>query len=192
MNEKQRIAIFIDGSNLYYAVRDGLRIDRQIDIEKLAHKLLHDRELVRIYYYNAPPPPEEDLEVRKRQQAFRDRLGYIDFLQRRDGRLVERTFRLKCPDCAKEIISKKHIQKGVDTRLAVDLVALAVRGTYDAAILVSGDSDFTEAVNFIKEHTHKTIENAFVMWRGWDKGLREAADRRIMLTAEFMADCLVE
>lgn len=192
MNGKKRVALFIDGSNLYYAVRDGLKIQKQIDIEKLAHKLVHDRELVRIYYYNAPPPPEDDPESRRAQQAFRDRLGYIDFLQRRDGRLVQRTFKVKCPDCDKEIDYRRHIQKGVDTRLAVDLVTMAVRDSYDVGIVVSGDSDFTEGVNFVKEHTHKRIENAFVMWRGWDKGLREAADRRVILTGEFLSDCLVD
>jgi len=192
MNGKPRVAVFIDGSNLYFAVRDGLRIQKPIDIQKFSHKLVEDRELVRIYYYNAPPPPEDDPEVRIQQQRFRDKLGYIDFLQRRDGRLVERTFKIKCPDCGKEIEYKRHIQKGVDTRLAVDLVIMAVRDSYDIGILVSGDGDFTEGVNFVKEHTRKRIENAFVLWRGWDKGLREAADRRVILTGEFFSDCLVD
>lgn len=191
MNQKERVALFIDGSNLYHAVTQGLRIEKPLDIGKLALKLVGPRELVRIYYYNAPPPPQEDPELQKRQQAFRDRLGYIDFLQRRDGRLVKRTFRVKCPSCGEDIEHTRHIQKGVDTRLAVDLVVLAVRNAYDVGILVSGDSDFIEGVNFVKEHTHKRIENAFVMWRGWDKGLREAADRRIILTKDFLSDCLV-
>lgn len=187
-----KVAVFIDGSNLYFAVKDGLGIQDPIDVEKLSHKLVGSRELVRIYYYNAPPPPQEDPEIKKGQQAFRDRLGYIDYLQRRDGRLVERYFKFKCPECKTVTEYKKHLQKGVDTRLAVDLVTLAVRKYYDIGILISGDGDFIEAVNFVKEHTHKRIENAFVMWRGWDRDLREAADVRITLTKEFLSDCLVE
>lgn len=187
-----KVAVFIDGSNFYFAVKDGVGIQGPIDVEKLSHKLVGKRELVRIYYYNAPPPPQEDPEIRKAQQAFRDRLGYIDYLQRRDGRLVERYFKFKCPDCKTITEYKRHLQKGVDTRLAVDLVTLAVRKYYDVGILISGDGDFTEAVNFVKEHTHKRIENAFVMWYGWDRELREAADVRITLTKEFLADCLVE
>lgn len=188
----ERVAIFIDGSNLYFAVKDGLGSQDTVDIEKLSHKLVGNRELGRIYYYNAPPPPQEDPEVVRSQQAFRDRLGYINYLQRRDGRLVQRTFKLECPKCGEIIEQKKHIQKGVDTRLAVDLVTLAVRDSYNTAILVSGDSDFIDAVSFVKEHTHKRIENAFVLWRGWDKKLREAADVRIILDEEFLADCWVE
>lgn len=186
-----RVAVFIDGSNLYFAVKDGLRRQDNVDVEKLSNKLVGSRELVRIYYYNAPPLPQEDPEVRRAQQAFRDRLGYINYLQRRDGRLVQRTFKLECPKCKEAIEYKRHIQKGVDTRLAVDLVTLAVRDYYDIGILISGDGDFTDAVNFVKEHTHKRIENAFIMWRGWDKVLREAADVRTILTEEFLSDCWV-
>ena len=189
----EQVAVFIDGSNLYFAVRDGLKRQELVDVEKLSHKLVGShRELVRIYYYNAPPPPQEDPEERRRQQSFRDRLGYINYLQRRDGRLVPRTFRLKCPECKKDIEQKRYIQKGVDTRLAVDLVVLAVRDYYHSGILISGDHDFVEAVNFVKEHTHKRIENAFILWKGWDKELREAADVRIILTEEFLSDCWVE
>jgi uncharacterized LabA/DUF88 family protein len=188
----EKVAVFIDGSNLYFAVKDGLKRQDIVDIEKLSHKLVGSRELVRIYYYNAPPPPQEDPEVSRTQQAFRDRLGYINYLQRRDGRLVPRMFRFKCPECQNVIEYKRHIQKGVDTRLAVDLVVMAVTGHYDVGILISGDKDFVEAVNFVKEHTHKRIENAFVLWRGWDKELREAADVRTILTEEFLSDCWVE
>lgn len=187
-----KVAVFIDGSNLYFAVKDGLRSQDIVDLEKLSHKLVGSRELVRIYYYNAPPPPQEDPEVKRGQEAFRDRLSYIDYLQRREGRLVPRTFYLKCPECKENIEYKRHLQKGVDTRLAVDLVVMAVRKYYDVGILVSGDSDFVEAVNFVKEHTHKRIENAFVLWRGWDRALREAADVRVTLTKEFLSDCWVE
>jgi uncharacterized LabA/DUF88 family protein len=72
------------------------------------------------------------------------------------------------------------------------MVTLAVRDIYGIAILVSGDSDLAEAVNFIREHTNKHVENACVPGRGWAKTLREAADRRIPLTAEYLADCLLE
>jgi uncharacterized LabA/DUF88 family protein len=98
---------------------------------------------------------------------------------------------LKCPKCESLIEHKRHIQKGVDIRLAVDLVTLAVRDYYDVGILISGDGDFIEAVKFVKEHTHRRIENAFIMWHGWDKKLREAADVRVILTESFLSDCWV-
>jgi len=116
----------------------------------------------------------------------------VDYLQLRLGRLVPRLVKLRCQSCGEEIEYTTHIQKGVDTRIAVDMVGLALLDAYDVAILVSGDADLAEALNFIKEHTRKHVENACIMWRGWAKNLREAADVRIRLTEEFLLDCWVQ
>ena len=183
-----RVAVFVDGSNLYFAVRDGLHRQDIIDVEKLARKLTKERQLIRIYYYHVPRL-EGDSEVARRHQAFLTRLGYVDYLQLRLGRLVPRLVKLRCQSCGKDIEHTTHVQKGVDTRIAVDMVGLALLDTYDVAILVSGDADLVEAVNFVKEHTRKYVENAFVMWQGWAKNLREAVDVRIRLTEEFLSDC---
>ena len=186
-----RVAVFVDGSNLYFAVRDGLHRQDTIDVEKLAKKLTKTRQLVRIYYYHVPRL-EEESEATRRHQAFLNRLGYVNYLQLRLGRLVPRLVKVRCQSCDRDIEHTTHIQKGVDTRIAIDMVGLALLDAYDVAVLVSGDADLAEAVNFIKEHTRKYVENTCVMWQGWAKNLREAADVRIPLTEEFLADCWVE
>jgi len=185
-----RVAIFVDGSNLYFAVRDGLHRQDIIDVEKLSQKLLRGRQLVRIYYYHVPRL-EGESEAARRHQAFLDRLNYVDYLQLRLGRLVPRPIKLHCQSCGRDIEHITRIQKGVDTRIVVDMVGLALLDAYDVAILVSGDADLAEGVNFIKEHTRKHVENACIMWRGWAKNLREVADVRIRLTEEFLSDCWV-
>lgn len=190
-NSSSRVAVFVDGSNLYFAIRDGLHRQDNIDVEKLVSKLTKGRQLVRIYYYHVPRL-EGESEAAKRHQAFLNRLGYMDYLQLRLGRLVPRLIKLHCQSCGKDIEHTTHIQKGVDTRIAIDMVGLAILDAYDVAILVSGDADLAEAVNFIKEHTRKYVENAFIMWQGWAKNLREAADVRIRLTEEFLSDCWVQ
>lgn len=186
-----RVAVFVDGSNLYFAIKDGLHRQDIIDVEKLANKLTKGRQLVRIYYYHVPRL-EGEPETARRHQAFLNRLGYVDYLQLRLGRLVPRLLKLRCQSCGKDIEHTTHIQKGVDTRIVVDMVGLALLDAYDVAILVSGDADLAEAVNFIKEHTRKYVENAYIMWQGWAKNLREVADVRIRLTEEFLSDCWVQ
>ncbi|MDI6815412.1 MAG: NYN domain-containing protein [Dehalococcoidales bacterium] len=186
-----RVAVFVDGSNLYFAVRDGLHRQDIIDVERLAKKLIKGRQLVRIYYYHVPRL-EGEPEAARRHQAFLNRLGYVDYLQLRLGRIVPRLLKLRCQSCDKDIEHITHIQKGVDTRIVIDMVGLALLDAYDVAILVSGDADLAEAVNFIKEHTRKYVENAYIMWQGWAKNLREAADVRICLTEEFLSDCWVQ
>lgn len=190
-DSSSRVAVFVDGSNLYFAVRDGLHRQDNIDVEKLARKLTKGRQLVRIYYYHVPRL-EGESEAARRHQAFLNRLGYVDYLQLRLGRIVPRLVKLRCQSCGKDIEYTTHIQKGVDTRIAIDMVGLALLDAYDVAILVSGDADLAEAVNFIKEHTRKYVENACVMWQGWAKNLREAADVRIRLSEEFLSDCWVQ
>ena len=50
-NSTQRVAIFIDGSNLYHSLEENCgRFD--IDFQAFAQKLCSGRQLYRVYYYN--------------------------------------------------------------------------------------------------------------------------------------------
>ena len=150
---------------------------------------MRNRELVRIYYYNTPSPSSNS-EEQKAHQTFLDSLGWIDNLQRRMGRILPKTYTAECPTCHEKVEHKTHIQKGVDTRIAVDMVTFAHTDSYDVAILISGDSDLAEAVDHIREHTKKKVENACTS-KGWAKKLRESADVKITLDANFLKDCMI-
>lgn len=186
----ERAMVFIDGANLYMGVKYGLKQNKMVKIDALAQKLVGDRELVRIHYYNTPTP-SQDVDEQKANQKFLTRLGWIDNLQIKLGRIMPRTYVMDCPHCKEKVEYKTHIQKGVDTRIAVDMVTMAVSDSYDVAILVSGDSDLVEAVNFIRDHTHKKVENACVPDKGWHRTLREASDIRIPITLEYISECLL-
>lgn len=184
----ERVMVFIDGANLYMGIKHGLKQDKMVNVEALAQNLVGNRELIRIYYYNTPTP-SQDPDEQKANQKFLARLGWIDNLQVRLGRIMPRVYIVECPKCKEKVEYKTHIQKGVDTRIAIDMVSLAVSEAYDVAVLVSGDSDLAEAVNFIREHTHKKVENACIPDRGWHRTLREASDKRIPLTLDYLKDC---
>lgn len=188
---EERVMVFVDGGNLYAAIRFGLHIQKSVNIESLVRKLVSGRQLVRAYYYTTPSPHPGSPQG-KGHQRFIDRLGWIENLQVRLGRILPRSHTVECPKCKEKFEQEDHIQKGVDTRIAVDMVTLAVRDAYETAILVSGDSDLAEAVNYIREQTNKKVENACVPGKGWAKKLREAADKRIPLTQEYIGECLLE
>ena len=57
----ERVAVFIDGSNFYHAVKDQ-RGSARVDFEHLVSGLVNGRRLVRVYYYNALPRENEVLE----------------------------------------------------------------------------------------------------------------------------------
>ncbi|MCC7364024.1 MAG: NYN domain-containing protein [Dehalococcoidia bacterium] len=56
------------------------------------------------------------------------------------------------------------MEKGIDVALAVDLISLAIRGTYDIGVLCTADSDLGPAVEAVLDTTDCTVEVA--AWRG--------------------------
>ena len=182
-----RAVIFIDGSNLYGSLAQSFhRTD--IDVGKLITKLVGNRTLVKAYYYNAPVSAPEDSPASQAQQSFFRRLTWIPFLERRDGKLRQRRVQYRCEHCGQKGSFTTHVQKGVDTHIAVDLVTQAIRDIYDLAVLVSGDSDFVEAVRFVQDHARKHVENAFTA-SGWAPDLRGMCNTKVLIDRGFLADC---
>lgn len=168
----KRIMVFVDGSNLYHGLKQTMN-RTQLDIGKFIKKLAGaDRELVRAYYYNAPVDQATDLQRYKRQQSFFEILRNTPDLELVLGRLEQR------PD-------GRWVEKGVDIKLAVAMLSKAYTGQYDVAVLVSGDGDFAEAVQAVKDLGRK-VEVAYFARCYHLKG---AADRFILLDANFLQDC---
>jgi uncharacterized LabA/DUF88 family protein len=135
---QQRVAIFIDGSNLYNGMRENLRSTR-VNLQELITQLSRGRQLLRCYYYNAPLTDDYDEELRDGQQRFFESLRRIPYVTVRLGRLHRR------PDGA-------LVEKGIDVAIAVEALGLAHTDSYDACVLVSGDGDYVELVEAIKRH----------------------------------------
>lgn len=146
--KKERVAIFIDGSNLYHSL-DGVKID----FEKLIKELAKDRILTNAYYYITPLDLSSNEEKYWKHQKFLAELGKISGFkvvlctlrkhENKDG-----TFGFEV--------------KGDDVYLANDLLVGAYENLYDTAILVSGDEDFVPVINTLRRLNKKT-ENAFFM-----------------------------
>lgn len=72
---KERVAIFIDGSNLYYSLKDlGMR---KVDFKKMLGFLTEDKLLISKFYYNASLNRGVDEEKYWEQQKFFDVLRKI-------------------------------------------------------------------------------------------------------------------
>jgi len=168
---EERVAIFIDGANLYHCLRDEFG-KHHIDMEKLPAKLCGDRKLIRTHYYIAAVDGVRHPEEQKDQQRFLDRLSFISYFEVHLGHLEPR--------------GQSRVEKGVDVRLAVDMVTGAYQDTYDTAILISGDADFAYAVQAVKDRG-KHVENAFIQ-TGQSRLLRQTCDRSILLDRSFLQD----
>lgn len=60
-----------------------------------------------------------------------------------------------CVHCGNDMRGTE--EKGIDTRIATDLVSLAWEGAYDVAILVSSDQDFVPAAEYLQNKGGKVI-----------------------------------
>jgi len=173
-----RVMIFLDGAYLLKGIEElmgqGWRLDYQGFVEYLTKKHELGRELCRTYFYNAWLRQSDDAARYAQQQKFISYLRRLSYFELRDGRLAGAWPNVR--------------QKGVDVRIALDMVRMAYEGNYDVAILVSGDSDLVEAVKAVKDNG-KHVE----LWyfdtpnaRTADE-LHNACDVRNPITREWLA-----
>ncbi len=123
LENRGRVAIFIDGSNLFYA---ALQLGIEIDYTKLLCRLTGGSRLLRSFFYTGVDPTNE------KQQ------GFLLWMRRNGYRVITKDL-VQLPDGSKKA--------NLDVEIAVDMMALV--GCYDTAILVSGDGDLAYAVDAV-------------------------------------------
>lgn len=171
----ERVMVYMDGSNLFHSLRAiAGRVD--LDFGKFVTELVGDRRLVRAYYYSAQLDQSKEPENYRGQQRLFAALRATEYLELRVGRLVYRNW----PQAP-------AYEKGVDIKIATDMLVHACRRLYDVAILVSADTDFAEALQAIKEFGLHT-EVALFDQRG-SQQLRHVSDRVIEIDDSFLQDC---
>jgi uncharacterized LabA/DUF88 family protein len=171
---ENRIAIFIDGSNLYHALRTNFKRN-DLNFTEFTNKLCGSRNLFRIYYYNVQQDPMQWPEGYREQQEFFDILRKTPYLEVRLG--------------GTKVAQGVSVEKGIDIMLATDLLYFAWNDFYDVALLVSGDSDFAYALQAVK-NMGKHAEVAYFE-RGISKDLLSVADNRHMLNRDFFKNLWV-
>ncbi len=121
LENRGRIAVFIDGSNLFYA---ALQLGIEIDYTKLLCRLTAGSRLFRAFFYTGVDRANE------KQQGFL-------LWMRRNGYRVHSKDLVQLPDGSKKA--------NLDVEMTVDMMSLV--GCYDTAVLVSGDGDLAYAVD---------------------------------------------
>ena len=165
-----RVAIFIDGSNLYHALKNNFgRYD--LYFTGFITKLCASRPLFRTYYYNILQDPNKWVETHKEQHEFIEVLNKTPYLEVRLG--------------STKVAQGVPVEKGIDVMLATDLLYFAWNNSYDVAVLVSGDSDFGYALQAVK-NMGKHVEVAYFE-NVVSKDLLDIADNRHLLDRNFFS-----
>ena len=165
---EQRIAVFIDGSNLYHALRSNFK-RYDLNFAEFTNKLCGSRRLFRTYYYNVLQDPTQRPDAFREQQEFLDILHRTPYLEVRLG--------------STKLAQGIPVEKGIDIMLATDLLYFAWNDFYDVAVLVSGDSDFAYALQAVK-NMGKHVEVAYFE-SGASKDLLNVTDNRHLLDQSF-------
>ncbi len=89
----------------------------------------------------------------------------------------------ECGHWKVDFITKSVAEKGLDTSIAVDMLAL--QANYDVAILVSGDADSIPSINYVKNHNKHIAAVEFLP--GYPPATRgKGFSSRLKLAADFV------
>ena len=175
-----RVGIFFDGKNFYSGWRATAE-GKTIDFVKLAEWLVAKvggSRLWGAYYYTGI----ETGELAK-SEGQRKLVVFLDQLELLRGFFVHRfprkARRRRCEKCGE--INVYSQEKEVDTTMVADMLRLAAVDAFDAAILVSGDSDHTPAVEGVRS-IGKQVFVATWGKEGLSPRVRKAAFDHIDLT----------
>jgi uncharacterized LabA/DUF88 family protein len=127
---QERIALFIDGANLYAAAR-ALGFD--IDYKRLLDVFAKNGRLVRAFYYTALIEDQEYSPIRP----------LVDWLDYNGYSMVTKPTK-EYTDAS----GRRKIKGNMDIELAIDMLEMA--GRLDHIVLFSGDGDFRKLVEAVQ------------------------------------------
>ncbi len=145
----KKAIVFIDGGNFYFKLKEltaqldiGTRISLlKFNFSDFAKWLVGDNDLVEVRYYIGKLSRKQG--DTKSEKMYTNQQKLIGKLQQQKvfvtlGQII------KHPDGS-------HHEKGVDVRLAVEMIRLARQDKYDIAYLLSSDTDLVPAVEEVKD-----------------------------------------
>ena len=147
-----RAVVFIDGQNLFYAAKDAFgHTFPNYDVLALSQRICADQgwTLAQTRFYTGVPDAADDTfwnHFWTHKLAQMGRTGVHVFW--RPLRYRNQTVRLPGGVTHTVLVAQ---EKGIDVRLALDVVRLGADKHYDVGLILSQDQDLTEAVEDVKQ-----------------------------------------
>jgi uncharacterized LabA/DUF88 family protein len=143
----KRVAVFIDGFNLYHALDDNLAYHKYkwLNLAKFSKCFTWPQDnIVEIFYFTS--------YVTWNPGKLAKHQLYVKALQLVGVKPIFGAFRMKdttCRVCHKHYQS--HEEKQTDVNIAIKLFQTATTDLWDTAIIISGDSDLIPAIEAVKK-----------------------------------------
>lgn len=143
-----RVNVYVDGFNLYYG---ALRRQpyKWLNLEAFARGLLRPNdEINRIRYFTARVKPTAfDRDAPIRQASYLRALGTVPSISTHYGQFLASTVNMPRADGSGLVRVIKTEEKGSDVNLATFLLLDASEGAFDAALVITNDSDLCEPIS---------------------------------------------
>lgn len=153
----KRTVAFIDGQNLFHSARESFGYTYpNFDVLSLARLICQRQgwQLGQVHFYTGIPDPADDPFWNyfwQHKLAMLGRQGVTVYSRP----LRYRNRRIRLPDGTEHTYLAGE-EKGIDVRIALDIVQMAHRGEYDVALVFSQDQDLSEVAEEVrtiaKEH----------------------------------------
>lgn len=144
----QRVGVFVDVQNLYYSAR--ALYGSKVNFSSLLEDAVSERQLIRAIAYVVKTDFEEE-------KAFFDALSRAGFQVRSKDLQI-------FPDGTRKA--------NWDVGIAMDIIKMAPK--LDVVVLISGDGDFVDLIEYLKNHGHLVEVMAF--GRSTSNKLKEEAE----------------
>ena len=146
MQSSKRTIFFIDGFNVYHAIKNS-RFNKYkwLDYWELSKKFIGKKdELKGVLYFTAYSVWDNEKIKRHKRLVLANRDQGVDVIFGRFRRVTK-----NCRQCRKKY--QTFEEKRTDVNIAIHLLTNAYKDNYDKAVLISGDSDIIPAVQAVKQ-----------------------------------------
>jgi len=151
MPNLKKAVVFIDGQNLFHCAKTAFGHKYpNYDVKKLSEKICRDKgwELKQIRFYTGVPALDDNALWHQFWSAKLAYLGKIGVhVYSRSLKYRNETVELSDGTSSTVLVGR---EKGIDVRIALDIIRLAHRRDYDVAVVFSQDQDLSEAADEIR------------------------------------------
>tara|TARA_B110000967_G_scaffold209020_1_gene263342 strand:- start:625 stop:1251 length:627 start_codon:yes stop_codon:yes gene_type:complete len=153
--KKERVAVFIDGFNLYFGLTSAYPNFKWLNVYLLSQKLLRPHQvLVSVSYFTARIGNNPSKEQRQNV--------YLSAIKSTPTQIIYGHYKSKPKSCRRcGHTWQTNEKKMTDVNIAVQMITGAVQNTYDRAILISGDSDLVPPIKTVQDIFNKKVFVAF-------------------------------
>ena len=174
--DMERVCIYIDAGNFYHLVLKKLGLsEKEFDFDKFASFLAGEKrtiqEMGKRYYVGTVREKEGDIKSKyamaaqtslfARLKAVKWEIKTSKLRTRVEEIVIDQRVKnyKKIQELGiKSIKIERLREKGIDVKLATDLIVGAIDNKYDTAIVVSSDGDLIPAIDWIRHRFKKKID----------------------------------